>query len=74
MEYRNFDCECNQMPNNMMEYGPEMMQCPYMRKLYRRNNYYQCPFSEDFDREVPYDYEIPFVMPRIVNVDIDELF
>lgn len=74
MEYSDFDCECNQMPNNMMGYGPEMMQCPYMRKFYSRNNYYQCPFAEDFERGYSYDYEMPFLMPRIVSVDLDELF
>lgn len=74
MEYRNFDYECNQAPNTMMGYGCNMMQCPYMRKLYSMNNY-QCPFAEDFERGVPYDdYEMPFLMPRIVGVDIDELF
>lgn len=74
MEYKNFDYEYNQMPNNMMGYGCDMMQCPYMRKFYSRNNYYQCPFNENFERGYSYDYNMPFVMPRIVSVDIDELF
>lgn len=66
MEYRDFNCEYEQMPNNMI-------QCPYMRYLHRMNSY-QCPFTENFRDEEPFDYELPFLMPRIIGVDIDELF
>lgn len=73
MEYSDFDYEYGQMPGNMMGYGYETMQCPYMRYLYGMNRH-QCPFSADFDFRDTYDYSTPFLMPRIVSVDIDELF
>lgn len=71
MEYKDFDCDCWRMPN-MMGHGYDMMQCPYMRSLYSRNK--QCPFAEEFEDEEPFDYGMPFLMPRIIGVDIDELF
>ncbi|MCD2346218.1 hypothetical protein [Clostridium guangxiense] len=75
MEYNGFDYEYEQMPNNMMEYGHghDMVQCPYMRYLYSMDRHH-CPYSENFDYRNSFDYDMPFLMPRIISVDIDELF
>ncbi|WP_234121480.1 hypothetical protein [Clostridium hydrogenum] len=78
MEYNNYDFENPCMPNMCREHnmmGYEMQECPCIRCQMMRYNvptYPEC-FRKDSFMGNTFG-EFPFVMPRVVSVDPDELF